>query len=287
MTLVIDKNRCTVRRMNEVVGSPARPVKRNGLTCRDVFFSWEDRTHGITRVLENITFSTKLGEFVSIVGPSGCGKSTLLNILGGLLRADRGVVTVGDQEVTEPRREVGIVFQEHGLFPWLTVRGNVEFTLKRRGMGRLPRKERAIDILRKVGLLDFAKKFPHQLSGGMRQRVSIARVLAGDPDYMLMDEPFAALDYQTRFMMQRFLTEIWEQFSKTIVFVTHHIDEAITLSDRILLMTARPGRIIEEINVDLPRPRDTTSREFNDYRIRITTHLEQEVEKAFHEQEQL
>lgn len=258
---------------------------RSGLACRNVFFSWDEDRGSVTEVLQDISFTTKPGEFVSLVGPSGCGKSTLLYIFSGLWKADRGIVTVGDQKVTEPRREIGMVFQEHGLFPWLTVKGNVEFSLKRRGVPKTERKVRSEDVLRRVGLLQVAKKFPHQLSGGMKQRVSIARVLAGDPDYILMDEPFAALDYQTRYMMQKFLIEVWEQFSKTIVFVTHHIDEALTLSDRIFLMTSRPGRIIEEITVDLPRPRDITSVSFNDYRIRIASHLEQEVSKAFREQD--
>ncbi len=263
------------------------PVSRNGLVCHGVYFSWEDRSHGITEVLQDITFSTKPGEFVSVVGPSGCGKTTLLNILSGLSHPDRGTITVGEEQVTGPRREIGIVFQEHSLFPWLTVRGNVEFGLKRRGIPHAERRERSADVLKRVGLLQVVKKYPHQLSAGMRQRVAIARVLANDPDYVLMDEPFAALDYQTRFMMQKFLVEVWEQFSKTILFVTHQVDEAIVLSDRILLLSARPGRIIEEIKVDLPRPRDTTSPEFNDYRIRITNHLVQEVSKAFQEQDNI
>ncbi|GHS98509.1 ABC transporter ATP-binding protein [Synergistales bacterium] len=195
------------------------------------------------------------GEFLVIVGPSGCGKSTLLDILAGLDHATSGEVNIDGKVVTGPGMDRGFVMQGYALFPWLTVQANVEFGLK---MKKTPRRERARisrHFLELVDLLAFANRYPHELSGGMKQRVAIARALAFDPDVLLMDEPFAALDAQTREVLQEELLLIWERTKKTIVFVTHGIDEAVFLGDRIAVMDTEPGRIKEILNVELERPR--------------------------------
>jgi NitT/TauT family transport system ATP-binding protein len=259
------------------VGVSLIPEKTAAIYCRHLSFCWPGDSNDETEVLREVSFAARPGEFVSIIGPSGCGKSTLLNILCGLLPPGSGEVGVGERSILQPTREVGIVFQDADLFPWLSVQGNVEFGMKMKGIPRRERQQVADTILRKVGLWNDRDRYPHQLSGGMKQRVSIARVLANDSEVLLMDEPFAALDYQTRFLMQRFLLDIWKQFQKTIIFVTHQVDEAILLSDRILLMTARPGQIAEELKVELQRPRETATVKFNDVRARITVHLEREV----------
>ena len=261
-------------------------VERNReLVCRNVGFTWHAETPEGTEVLRDISFHLQTGEFVSIIGPSGCGKSTLLNLICGLVAPTTGSILVKGELLNGHRREVGIVFQDYGLFPWLNVEHNVEFGMRLNGVAAAARKVRTQDILAKVGLLAARKKYPHQLSGGMKQRVCIARVLANDSQYLLMDEPFGALDHQTRLLMQRFLLEIWREFGKTILFVTHQVEEALMLSERIFLMTARPGMFVEEIKVDLPHPRDTTSQAFNNHRIYITKHLEKEVLKGFEEQD--
>jgi NitT/TauT family transport system ATP-binding protein len=174
-----------------------------------------------------------------------------------------------------------MLFQEHSLFPWLSVEDNVAFGLTVRGVARGDRRARAREVLQRVGLTAFARHFPHQLSGGMKQRVAIARALVTDPALLLMDEPFASLDFQTRLLMQRFLLEVWEGFGKTIFFVTHQIDEAILLADRIYVMSASPGRILDHVKVALPRPRTYTSPEFNEYRVQLTAELEREVMQAY------
>jgi len=174
-----------------------------------------------------------------------------------------------------------MVFQEHSLFPWLSVRDNVGFGLSVKGVKKSEREARVEHLLDRVRLSRFARHHPHQLSGGMKQRVAIARALVENPDFILMDEPFAALDFQTRVLMQHFLLEIWLEFRPTIIFVTHHIDEAVLLADRVLVMSAGPGRILDEIGIDLPRPRRMTDAGFNDYRARLTELLEQEVMRAY------
>jgi NitT/TauT family transport system ATP-binding protein len=198
--------------------------------------------------LEDIQLTIPDGQFVSVVGPSGCGKSTLLALIAGLETATTGIVRRDGQP--------GMVFQEAALFPWRTVRDNVAFGLQMRGVAREERATRANEALRLVHLSRFAGHFPHELSGGMRQRAAIARALVTDPAVLLMDEPFASLDAQTRALLQAELLLVWEGTRKTVVFVTHSLDEALMLSDRIVLMSARPGRIINDILVDAPRPRD-------------------------------
>lgn len=262
------------------------------LEGQNIFFAREEEKNQMLSVLEDTSVALHNGEFKTIIGPSGCGKTTLLSILSGLLRPDTGKVLLNGipmSDITErvglpTPADVGVIFQDYGLFPWRTVERNVSFGLEMANISRIERDRKVTDILGRVGLSEFARHYPHQLSGGMKQRTSIARVLATDADFLLMDEPFSALDFQTRYFMQEFLLEVWKKFNKTIVYVTHHIDEALMLSDTIYLMTARPGRIIEEMKIDLPRPRDITDTKFIEYRNHIAKHLEREVKKIFEDQ---
>jgi len=207
-----------------------------------------------TVVLDNIDLTIKKGQFVSLLGPSGCGKSTLLSIIAGLQKPTSGAIYLGKEKVTKPSPNKGVVFQEPALFPWLNVRENVMFPLRKR-MGKKEQREIANHFLQMVQLSKFPDHYPHELSGGMQQRVAIARVLAMDPELLLMDEPFGALDEQTRNILQAELETIWLEEKKTIIFVTHSIREALKLSDRILVMGARPGTIISDFDVALDRPR--------------------------------
>jgi NitT/TauT family transport system ATP-binding protein len=210
--------------------------------------------------LDNFNLEVRNGEFLALLGPSGCGKSTFLNILAGLTGYDGGTVTIDGQSVLDAKLNRGVVFQSYALFPWRTVLENVEIGLEIRGVGKRERKDAASHYLGLVGLENFANRHPHQLSGGMKQRVAIARSLAYEPDILLMDEPFAALDAQTRELLQVELLRIWEKSARTIVFVTHSIDEALFLADRVAVMTARPGRIKEIMEIDLLRPRTEEAR---------------------------
>jgi NitT/TauT family transport system ATP-binding protein len=215
--------------------------------------------------VQDITLHLEPGEFVCLLGPSGCGKSTLLGALAGHLTPASGAIRVDGEPVRGPHPDRGLVFQHHTLFPWKKVLDNVAFGLKMQGIGRRERHARAHDMLRLVGLDDFAGFYPSQLSGGMQQRAEIARVLINHPRVMLMDEPFGALDAQTRLMMQRQLLDAWARVRTTIVFITHDIDEALFLGDRVLVMGPRPGRIVAEFTLDFARPRDpslVTSPEF-------------------------
>lgn len=205
--------------------------------------------------LDDICLDVEDGEFLVLIGPSGCGKSTLLNIVAGLDPADSGDVLENGLRVQGPGRDRGVVFQEHGLFPWLTAQKNVEFGLKQMGMSPRERAERAAHFLHLVHLSRFRDSYLHELSGGMRQRVAIARALAFDPEALLMDEPFSALDAQTREDLYTVLQEIWERTRKTIVFVTHNVREAVCLADRVALMSSRPGRIQQVFNIQIARPR--------------------------------
>ena len=195
------------------------------------------------------------GTFTALIGPSGCGKSTLLNAVAGFIEPTDGKIYVDSRQVHGPHPSVGVIFQSFALFPWFTALGNVEFALKRFGLDREERRKRAIAALEEVELLDHARKFPGQLSGGMKQRVAIARTLAADPDVLLMDEPFGALDAQTRLRMHELLTDIWMKRRKTVLFVTHDVDEALRLADVVYVMSASHGRIIEKVPVELERPR--------------------------------
>jgi NitT/TauT family transport system ATP-binding protein len=207
--------------------------------------------------LDDASLDVAPNEFCVIVGPSGCGKSTLLYLIAGLAEATSGRIMLGERQVSEPGPDRGMVFQSYTLFPWLTVRQNIGYGLKRKGLPQAERTKITDHYLQQIGLTPFADHYPSQLSGGMKQRVAIARALANDPALLLMDEPFGALDSQTRGSMQKLLLKIWEQAQKTVLFVTHDIDEALLLGDRVLVMTARPGKIKAEIKVDLPRPRST------------------------------
>jgi NitT/TauT family transport system ATP-binding protein len=220
-----------------------------------IFFEQNDpRKPGLV-ALYNISLAIRKNEFVSLLGPSGCGKTTLIRIIAGLLVADRGEVLVNSQVVNSPGRDRCMVFQQFGLLPWRTVVSNVEFGLEIDGVPREERRACADKYLELVGLKGFENYYPHQISGGMQQRVGIARALSKKPEILLMDEPFGAVDAQTREQLQEELLKIWAQTETTVVFVTHSIDEAIYLSDRVVVMQARPGRIKEEVTVDLPRPR--------------------------------
>lgn len=214
-------------------------------------------------VLEDINLSIPQNQFVSIVGRSGCGKTTLLNITSGLISATGGEVTIAGKRVDGPGQGQGMVFQSHALFPWLTARGNVEFGCRSRDLPKAEKHDLASQLLDLVGLLPAADKYPRELSGGMQQRVSIARALALDPEILLMDEPFGALDELTRIELQEELLRIWEARKKTVLFVTHSINEALILSDRVILLSPHPGRVHRDITVDLPRPRTRTDADFN------------------------
>ncbi len=205
--------------------------------------------------LDGVDLEVKEGEFLALLGPSGCGKSTFLYTVGGFLRPDSGDITVDGRPVVGPGTDRGVVFQEFALFPWLTVLDNVTYGLREKGLPRDEAVQVARRYLQMTNLNRFEKHYPKQLSGGMKQRVAIARALACDPDILLMDEPFGALDAQTRALMQDELQNIWQQTGKTVLFVTHGVDEAIHLADRIAIFSARPGRIKTQVTVDLPRPR--------------------------------
>ena len=220
-----------------------------------VFFEQNDpRKPGLV-ALHDVSLAIRNNEFVSLLGPSGCGKTTLIRIIAGLIAADRGAVLVDGKPVTAPGRDRCMVFQQFGLLPWRTVLSNVEFGLEIEGVAKDQRQATASQYLELVGLKGFEGYFPHQISGGMQQRVGIARALAKKPQILLMDEPFGAVDAQTREQLQEELLKIWAQTDTTVIFVTHSIDEAIYLSDRVIVMGARPGRIKEQFAVDLPRPR--------------------------------
>jgi NitT/TauT family transport system ATP-binding protein len=207
------------------------------------------------RAIEQLDLRIEPGEFVSILGPSGCGKSTILGAIAGFMPVSSGDVRVDAQRVAAPGPDRGFVFQQHTLFPWKTVARNVEFGLKMRGIARAQRQNTAREILTRIGLGEFLHHYPHQLSGGMQQRVALARVLVNRPRVLLMGEPFCALDAQTRLQMQEILLGLWHELHMTVVFVTHDVDEAVFLSDRVIVLTHRPGTIKREILVDLPRPR--------------------------------
>jgi len=211
---------------------------------------------GPVHAVDNVTFDVAAGRFVGLVGPSGCGKSSLLLMMAGLLAPTSGQVLVCGRAITKPEpTEIGVVFQESSLLPWKTALENVEFPLALRGVDRDVRRSSALKMLELVGLKDFVDRRPHELSGGMKQRVAVARGFCQDPRILLMDEPFAALDEQTRMTLGDELLQIWEQHKKTVVFVTHGLTEAVYLCDEVLVMGARPGRILKKIAIDLPRPR--------------------------------
>lgn len=228
---------------NEMVGKK--------LELKDVSLAYSNLV-----ALDGVTFDIHEGEFVAIVGPSGCGKSTLLSVIDGLAPATRGRVILDGRQVNEPGYDRALVFQEPSLLPWRTVLTNITFGLECQNVPKEAARQKAMGLVNLVGLNGFADAFPYQLSGGMQQRVNLARALAVDPEILLMDEPFAALDAQTRELMQAELLTVWQRTRKTVLFVTHQIDEAIYLADRVIVFSGRPGRVAEIIVPNLPRPRD-------------------------------
>lgn len=216
--------------------------------------------------LVSINLEVEDKEFTCVLGPSGCGKTTLLRIIAGLEKPSSGKVIIGGEIVTEPTPRLAMIFQDYSLFPWRTVLDNIAFGLEIKGIDEIERHRVASRYLDLIGLCGFGKNYPYELSGGMRQRVAVARALAIDPSVLLMDEPFGALDAQTRNMLQKQLLEIWDKTKKTVLFVTHSVDEAVFMADRIVVLTSRPGTIKEVVKIDLPRPRDRTSPDFAEVR---------------------
>jgi NitT/TauT family transport system ATP-binding protein len=244
------------------------------LVLKDLSKSFAGEGKAQVEALSHIDLEVRDGEFVSVLGPSGCGKTTLLRIIAGLDHATGGTIQLDGRLIDGPCPRMAMIFQEYSLYPWRTVIDNIAFGLEMKGMEKQERREKALEFLELVGLVDFAGNYPYELSGGMRQRVAVARALAIDPQILLMDEPFGALDAQTRNMLQRELLEIWEKTRKTVLFVTHSVDEAVFLSDRVVVLTSRPGAIREVVPIDLPRPRERTGAEFASIRRYVLDHVE-------------
>ena len=261
---------------------PIRPDNASVPKVRleDVTLNYASETGAGILALDRINLQVRPGEFLCIVGPSGCGKSTLLHLIASLQSPTSGAIAIDDDYVSTPGTDRILMFQEHGLFPWLTVAQNVEFGMKMKGLSKAERREKVRHYLRLVHLLQFHDSRPHQLSGGMRQRVALARALATEPDVLLMDEPFAALDAQTRDMLHDELEKIWVETGCTVIFVTHNVREAVRLADRIALMTFRPGRVKQEFIVDLPRPRHLEEVEVAKTAREILDSLRDEINKS-------
>jgi NitT/TauT family transport system ATP-binding protein len=256
------------------------------LSLRAVSKVWTPEGRKPVEALRGFDLEVEPGEFVVLLGPSGCGKSTLLYMIAGLEDVSSGQVVFDGTLVTAPSSQRGLIFQEASLFPWLTITDNVAFGLTIAGKSSTERRAVAAEMLRKVGLGDMLDKKPDELSGGMRQRAAVARALAMKPRLLMMDEPFAALDVQTRAKMQDFLLQIWRDSGASVLLVTHSIDEAISLADRVVVFTARPGRIKSIVPIDLPRPRASRDPRYHEYRDLFTELLADEVDRAFAEQEQ-
>ncbi|OXM85917.1 ABC transporter ATP-binding protein [Paenibacillus rigui] len=254
------------------------------IEIKNVSKTFHQRKGGAFTAIDNVSLTIQQGEFVSLLGPSGCGKSTLLNLVAGLEQAQQGTITVHGKPCSKPGPDRVVVFQEHALFPWLTVLDNVAFGLKQKGLGKKEREELAMEQIRSVHLSKFADRYPHELSGGMKQRAAIARALAMDPEILLMDEPFAALDEQTRLILHKELEEIWMRTRKTILFITHNIREAVILSDRVLVMSTRPGTIKKEFAVRAARPRDLSDPVLHHVESSIMEALADELEKVVKEE---
>jgi ABC-type nitrate/sulfonate/bicarbonate transport system ATPase subunit len=253
------------------------------LRVHEVTVAFRTRRGGEIVAIDRLSLDVADREIVSIVGPSGCGKSTLLRLIAGLVRPTSGEIWLDGDQVTDPGPDRGMVFQSYTLFPWLTVQGNVESGPRLRGVPEARRREVAARYIQMVGLVGFEHAYPKELSGGMMQRVAIARALANDPEVLLMDEPFGALDAQTRAFMGELLLDIWQASPKTILFVTHDIDEALFLGDRVYVMTARPGRFRAEVGLTLPRPRTlevTTSEEFVNAKRRVLAMIREETART-------
>jgi len=257
------------------------------LTVDNIVVRFETAEGPITAV-DDVSFKVKPGEFLALIGPSGCGKSTLFNVVGGLLGHHQGVVSVAGETISGPHKSIGMVFQEESTFPWRTVIDNVAFPLELTGMAKAKRAERARHFISLVGLDGFENRYPGELSGGMRQRVSLARTLASEPKILLMDEPFAALDEQTRLLLGDKVLLIQQQLKQTTLLITHNITEAVQMSDRILVMTYRPGKVKRIVDINLPRPRTSEivgSEAFGRYVAEIWNDLREEASRGMRDEE--
>lgn len=244
---------------------------------------YQPRTGGRLLALDNVNLSIEEGEFVTIVGPSGCGKTTFINIADGLLKPTGGKIVLDGKEVSGPGTDRAMVFQDPCLMPWRTVFKNVIYGLECRGLDGAAEKERALKFIKLVGLSGFEDHFPHELSGGMQQRCNLARALTVDPEILIMDEPFAALDAQTREIMQLELLRIWREAKKTVLFITHQINEAIYLGDRVIIFCARPGKVKDALKIEIPRPRPLSvkrEKKFLEYEDHLWNQIEEEVKKT-------
>ena len=243
------------------------------IELRNISLQYESAENSVT-ALQDVSFGVEAAEFLCVVGQSGCGKTTMLNIVAGFLKPTQGEILISGKTVTGKGLDRGIVFQDFAqLFPWRTAQRNIEFGLEMKGIAKEERAEIALRFLRLVNLEKFARSYPHELSGGMQQRVAIARALAYNPAVLLMDEPFAALDALTREEMQRFLVDVWRETKKTVVYVTHNVAEAVYLADRVIVFSPHPGTVKAQVNITLPRPRDTLSIEFLEYQKEIVGHI--------------
>ena len=272
----------TVSTANRVTPLPQADSGPALLVVDDIVMRFGSAEDGVS-ALDNVSFTVAPGEFLAVIGPSGCGKSTLFNIIGGLLGGYDGRVAVAGEKVYGPHASIGMVFQEESTFPWRTVVDNVAFPLEISGMGKRERIERARHFVSMVGLDGFEKRYPSELSGGMRQRVSMARTLASEPKILLMDEPFAALDEQTRLLLGDKVLQIQQQLKQTTLLITHNITEAVQLADRILVMTYRPGQVKRIVDIDLPRPRSSeivSSEAFGRYVAQIWSDLREEASRG-------
>jgi NitT/TauT family transport system ATP-binding protein len=268
--------------------APVTAGQNDGLLVIDDLSKRFPTPDGTVTAVDHVSLSVRQGEFFSVIGPSGCGKSTLFNVIGGLLGEYEGRVSVAGERITGPHPSVGMVFQEESTFPWRTVLDNVAFPLEVAGMPKAKRHEKARHFIHMVGLDGFENRHPSELSGGMRQRVSLARTLASEPKILLMDEPFAALDEQTRLLLGDKVLQIQEELKQTTMLITHNITEAVQLSDRIMVMTYRPGRVKRIVDIDLPRPRSSEivgSDAFGHYVAQIWSDLREEASRGMTEDE--
>jgi NitT/TauT family transport system ATP-binding protein len=281
------QNMAAVSTSNRVMPLPQADSGPALLVVDDIVMRFGSAEDGVT-ALDNVSFTVAPGEFLAVIGPSGCGKSTLFNIIGGLLGGYDGRVAVAGEKVYGPHASIGMVFQEESTFPWRNVFDNVAFPLEIAGMAKRERIERARHFVSMVGLDGFEKRYPSELSGGMRQRVSMARTLASEPKILLMDEPFASLDEQTRLLLGDKVLQIQQQLNQTMLLITHNITEAVQLADRILVMTYRPGRVKRMVDIKLPRPRTSeivSSEAFGRYVAQIWADLREEASRGLNDDE--
>jgi NitT/TauT family transport system ATP-binding protein len=276
-------------RRGDSVAAAERPAKpADAILVVDDIVKRFETPDGVLTAVDHMSLSVAPGEFLAVIGPSGCGKSTLFNIIGGLLDGYDGKVSVAGEQIFGPHRSIGMIFQEESTFPWRSVIDNVAFPLEIAGMAKAERLERARHFVSLVGLDGFERRYPAELSGGMRQRVSMARTLASEPKILLMDEPFAALDEQTRLLLGDKVLAIQQQLKQTTLLITHNITEAVQLADRIVVMTYRPGKVKRIVAIDLPRPRTSeivSSEAFGRYVAQIWSDLREEASRGMHDDE--